>query len=67
MIWATTDTSRTGKAHCWYDPKNTSNPAIRVSYCGRITHAESLQQDEEIGQCLTCTKRLQPPAAQEGK
>lgn len=58
MTWATIDSSRTGKAHCWYDPKNTSSPSIRVSYCGRITRAEHLQQrGEEIGHCLTCKKR----------
>jgi len=57
MIWATTEASSTGKAHCWYGAKNSSSADIWISYCGRITRTDHLQQGDGIGHCLTCTKR----------
>lgn len=51
--WATTDTSKSGKAHLWREAA--SNPLVSLSECGRMEKSTSLQAPgEEIGQCKKC-------------
>lgn len=55
--WATTDDSKSGKAHLWREAESESRMAI--SECGLVTMASQLQAEgEAIGRCKKCERYI---------
>ena len=53
--WATTDDSKSGKAHLWHEAAVEARMAI--SECGLITMASQLQAPSEaLGRCKKCER-----------